>query len=153
MITKSVEESMNWAENWAKENLVSGSVVCLRGDLGAGKTHIVKSISKAFGVNPEQVNSPTFTLIHEYNSGRIPVYHFDCYRLKSNAEALEIGVEDYLYGDGICCIEWPERIEALLPEDTQTISIDSLEDNIRSLKLTINTKQLTRNTAMTEQKF
>jgi len=135
MITNSVEESMNWAENWAKENLISGSVVCLRGDLGAGKTHIVKSISKAFGVNPEQVNSPTFTLIHEYNSGKIPVYHFDCYRLKSTAEALEIGVEDYLYGDGICCIEWPERIEDLLPENRIEINITHLGNDKREIEV------------------
>ena len=135
MITKSVEESMNWAENWAKENLVSGSVVCLRGDLGAGKTHLVKSISKAFGGNPEQVNSPTFTLIHEYNSGRIPVYHFDCYRLKSTTEALEIGVEDYLYGEGICCIEWPERIEDLLPENRIEISISHLGNDKREIEV------------------
>jgi tRNA threonylcarbamoyladenosine biosynthesis protein TsaE len=136
MITKSVEETMFWAENWAKENLISGSVVCLRGDLGAGKTHIVKSISKAFGVNPEQVNSPTFTLIHEYNSGKIPVFHFDCYRLKSIAEALEIGVEDYFYGDGICCIEWPERIEDLLPENRIEISISHLGNDKREIVVT-----------------
>lgn len=121
--TFSVLETISWAREWAESHLKQGSVVCLRGDLGAGKTHFVKGIAQAFSISDEDVNSPTFTLIHEYRNGTIPLFHFDCYRFKHPDEALEIGLDDYLYGEGICCIEWPERIEPHLPEHRFEIRI------------------------------
>ncbi|TNE74346.1 tRNA (adenosine(37)-N6)-threonylcarbamoyltransferase complex ATPase subunit type 1 TsaE [bacterium] len=124
---------MQFAQKWASQHLKSGDVVCLRGDLGAGKTHFVKGLIQAFGGNEVDVNSPTFTLIHEYRKANPPIYHFDCYRLKSEAEAIEIGIEDYLYGDGICCIEWPERIEGLLPSPRYEIEIKHKGENKREI--------------------
>jgi tRNA threonylcarbamoyladenosine biosynthesis protein TsaE len=131
--TKSAHETMQFAQKWASENLKSGDVVCLRGDLGAGKTHFVKGLIQAFGGSSDEVNSPTFTLIHEYRKANPPIYHFDCYRLKSETEAIEIGIEDYLYGDVICCIEWPERIESLLPVPRFEITIAHLGSDVREL--------------------
>lgn len=112
--------------------LTPGDVVCLDGDLGAGKTHFVKGVASFFGVDPEDVHSPTYTLIHEY-SGSIPVYHFDCYRLKNVGEALEIGAEEYFYGEGVSLIEWPEKIKELIPEQAIWIKISHLASRKRSI--------------------
>lgn len=103
--------------------LQPGAIVALKGDLGAGKTHLVKGMAQAFGIKKEQVHSPTFSLIHEYE-GTMMLYHFDCYRLESPQEALEIGAEDYFYDQGVCVIEWPERIEAILPGDVIWVEIE-----------------------------
>lgn len=133
--TYSALETMQFAQKWASENLKSGDVVCLRGNLGAGKTHFVKGLIQAFGGSSDEVNSPTFTLIHEYRKANPPIYHFDCYRLKSVAEAIKIGMEDYLYGDGICCIEWPERIESFLPVPRYEITIAHKGNDVRELEI------------------
>lgn len=97
--------------------------MCLHGDLGAGKTHFVKGAARFFGVDPDTVSSPTFTLIHEYRDGSIPVYHFDFYRLKSEEEALDIGAEEYFFDDGICFVEWPEKAAGIIPTDAIWIDI------------------------------
>ncbi len=99
------------------EYLEPQAIVALYGDLGAGKTHLVRGICTGLGVPPEAVSSPTFTIVNEYE-GRLPVYHFDAYRVKGPEEFFELGYEEYFYGDGICLIEWPERGEALLHDDT-----------------------------------
>lgn len=122
--THSVDETLALGERIAGE-LKAGDILLLSGDLGAGKTHFVKGVARGFGVDELHVNSPTFTLIHEYKTGRLPVYHIDAYRLKSEQEAVEIGIEDYLYGDGICLVEWPERIAGLLPPGCVTVNIES----------------------------
>lgn len=121
MLSCSVEETIAFGKEFAKE-LSIGDVVCLNGDLGAGKTHFVKGIASFFGVDEEQVSSPTFTLINEYQ-GSIPIYHFDCYRLESEQEALEIGTEEYFYGDGISIVEWPQKIGNLIPLNAVWITI------------------------------
>lgn len=123
--TFSVDETLALGERFAQD-LIAGDVVLLSGDLGAGKTHFVKGVARGFGVDESHVNSPTFTLIHEYKTGRLPVYHIDAYRLKSEQEAVEIGIEEYLFGDGICLVEWPERIEGLLPDDCLEVRIEAL---------------------------
>lgn len=95
-----------------------GSVILLYGDLGSGKTRFVKGFAGAFGIDPGEVDSPTFTLLQEYSgSGGVMLWHFDFYRLESLQEALEIGAEEYFYGDGISLVEWPERISQILPPD------------------------------------
>ena len=121
MLSSSIEETILFGKQFA-ERLQPGDVVCLDGDLGAGKTHFVKGIASFFGVDPTEVSSPTFTLINEYN-GSSSVYHFDCYRIKNEQEALEIGTEDYLYGDGISVVEWPEKIRNLLPPESVWVHI------------------------------
>jgi len=101
----------------------AGTVVALIGDLGTGKTTLTKSIAKGLGVT-ETVTSPTFNIIREYKSGRIPLYHFDVYRIGDPDEMFELGYEEYFYGDGICVVEWADIIEELLPEDAVIIRIE-----------------------------
>lgn len=129
--SNSVEETIQAGYKFGKE-LGPGDVVCLHGDLGTGKTHFVKGVASYFGIEPEKVSSPTYTLIHEY-SGSIPVYHFDCYRLKSEQEALEIGAEEYFYGEGVCLIEWPGKIKELIPEEAIWVEISHLSDAKRNI--------------------
>jgi tRNA threonylcarbamoyladenosine biosynthesis protein TsaE len=112
--------------------LVRGDVIALVGELGAGKTHFVKGLAAGAGYSGE-VTSPTFTLIHEYLGGRMPVYHFDFYRLEHEDEAVRLDLESYLDGDGICVIEWPDKFPALLPERTRWFDLRILEDDKREI--------------------
>lgn len=133
-------ETLNEAETRAfarrlGEQSGPGDVICLSGELGAGKTHFVKGFAEAFDLSPDLVVSPTFTIVHEY-PGSVPIYHFDCYRLESVEDALEIGAEEYFYGDGVCIIEWPERITELLPAGHLWISIEITGPESR--RITIN---------------
>ncbi len=102
--------------------LNKGDVVCLIGDLGAGKTTITKSIAKALEVD-DYITSPTFTIVNEYD-GKYPLYHFDVYRISSSEDMYEIGFEEYLYGDGICIIEWANLIEDILPDEYINIELN-----------------------------
>jgi|SRR5690554_7431422 tRNA threonylcarbamoyladenosine biosynthesis protein TsaE len=115
------------------EYLEPQAIVALYGDLGAGKTHLVRGICTGLGVPPEAVSSPTFTIVNEYE-GRLPVYHFDAYRVKGPEEFFELGYEEYFYGDGICLIEWPERVEALLPDDTIRLRLVHLGEDRRRIE-------------------
>lgn len=130
-ISSSEKETEVIAEEYAA-GIKPGEVVCLYGDLGAGKTQFVKGFVKAFGLAGNEVNSPTFTIINEYN-GSIPVYHFDCYRLEHEEEALEIGAEEYFYGNGVCIIEWPERILGVLPDSRKEIQLKHIAKNRREI--------------------
>ena len=121
--SQSPEETISLGHRFA-QILKVGDVVCLKGELGAGKTHFVKGMAEAFGIRREEVQSPTFTLINEY-PGSPSLFHMDCYRMESPNEALEIGAEEYFYGEGICVIEWPERIEPIIPPTAIWIIIDS----------------------------
>ena len=89
---------------------------------GAGKTTLTKYIAEGLGVT-EHVQSPTFTIVREYHSGRMPLYHFDVYRIDDPDEMFEIGYEEYFYGDGLCVVEWADKIEELLPEGTRIIRL------------------------------
>lgn len=104
------------------EQLKAGDIICLCGELGAGKTTLSKSIIRGLGV-AATVTSPTFTIIHEYE-GRLPVYHFDVYRIDETGELFEIGCEEYFFGEGVCIVEWAEKIEELLPADCIRITIE-----------------------------
>ena len=104
------------------EEAVPGQVIALIGDLGAGKTTLTKYIAEGLGVT-EHVQSPTFTIVREYHSGRMPLYHFDVYRIDDPDEMFEIGYEEYFYGDGLCVVEWADKIEGLLPEGTRIIRL------------------------------
>ena len=99
-----------------------GTVIALIGDLGTGKTTLTKSIARGLGIT-ETVTSPTFNIIREYKNGRIPLYHFDVYRIADPEEMYELGYEEYFYGDGVCVVEWADIIEELLPEDAVVIRI------------------------------
>lgn len=106
--------------------LKKGDIVCLNGDLGAGKTTLTKSIGLGLGVE-EYITSPTFSLINEYR-GRLPVYHFDVYRLENVDELDDLGFDEYFFGGGVCIIEWAEKIEKMLPKETIVVDIESGED-------------------------
>lgn len=106
--------------------LNSGDILCLNGDLGAGKTTLTKSIGIGLGVT-DYITSPTFALINEYE-GRVPVYHFDVYRLENVEDLYDLGFDDYFYGKGVCIIEWADKIEKLLPKDRIVLDIEKGED-------------------------
>ena len=95
--------------------LTPGSVICLIGDLGAGKTTMTQSLAKAIGVD-DYITSPTFTIVNEYE-GNMPLYHFDVYRIGSSEEMYDIGYDEYINSDGVCIIEWANLIEDILPEE------------------------------------
>ncbi len=123
--------------------LGSGDVVCLTGELGAGKTTFTKAIAKGLEVE-EEVTSPTFTLIHEY-IGRLPLYHFDVYRIQDVEEMEDLGYEEYFYGQGICIIEWASKIRELLPREYLWIHIKKAEtENIRIIEMTATTAHFDR---------
>lgn len=105
------------------------------GDMGAGKTTFIKALTKAMGVT-ENVSSPTFSIVNEYDAAGKIIYHFDFYRIKSIQEAYDIGYEEYFYSGNTCLIEWPEKIEELLPENYTKIQIFTLSENERMLSLT-----------------
>lgn len=100
-----------------------GQVYCLNGDLGVGKTVFTQGFAKGLGIDGP-VNSPTFTILQQYDEGRLPLYHFDVYRIGDISEMDEIGYEDCFYGDGVCLIEWSNLIEELLPEELTEILIE-----------------------------
>lgn len=95
--------------------LTPGSVICLIGDLGAGKTTMTQSLARAIGVD-DYITSPTFTIVNEYE-GRMPLYHFDVYRIGSSDEMYDIGYDEYINGDGVCIIEWANLIDDILPDE------------------------------------
>ena len=103
--------------------LKPGSVVALIGPLGAGKTALTQAAARGLGVT-ERLASPTFTVVQEYRSGRLPLYHFDVYRVNDPDDLFELGFEEYLHGDGACFIEWADLVEDMLPEDTIYIRMD-----------------------------
>lgn len=137
-ITYSEEETLRFGATLAG-SLKPGSVVCLHGGLGAGKTHLVKGIVSALGFPAGKVNSPTFTIVNEYRAS-LPVYHFDAYRIERDEELLELGVEEYLYGQGVCLIEWPEKMETFIPANAVHITIQKLGESIRSFAISETSK-------------
>ena len=114
LITESEDQTKRLASKIAP-TIKAGDVICLTGDLGAGKTHFVQGLALALGIEG-QITSPTFTIIKEY-SGRLPLYHFDVFRLAAPKEMAAIGYEEYFFGDGVTVIEWGDKIADLLPKD------------------------------------
>lgn len=111
-----------------------GDIICLEGDLGAGKTTLTQSIAKGLDISKEYyVTSPSFAILHEYE-GRIPLFHMDFYRLGGEDEVIDLGFEDYFYGVGLTVIEWPSRAYGVIPEGFLTVTI-KMENNSRSLTL------------------
>ena len=110
------------------EKASSGELFCLNGDLGAGKTVFTKGFAEGLGVT-EDVVSPTFTILQIYESGRLPLYHFDVYRIGDIEEMDEIGYEDYFFGEGVTVIEWSDLISELIPENAVKILIEKCADD------------------------
>lgn len=111
------------------KRLLPGDVLALFGDLGAGKTTLTKGIAAGMGL-PDDIHSPTFTLIHEHR-GRIPLYHVDLYRLVSEFEVEGIGIEEYIYGDGVTIIEWADRMKSMLPAERLDVEIKHAGEDAR----------------------
>ena len=105
------------------KDAVSGQVYCIYGDLGVGKTIISQGVAAGLGIT-EVVNSPTFTIVKEYDEGRLPLYHFDVYRIGVVDEMYEVGYNEMIYGEGVCLIEWANLIEEILPDDYTRIDIE-----------------------------
>ena len=99
-----------------------GTVIALIGDLGTGKTTLTKAIAKGLGIT-DTITSPTFNIVKQYEGGRIPLYHFDVYRIADPDEMFELGYEEYFYGEGVCVIEWADIIEDIIPDDAMIIRI------------------------------
>jgi tRNA threonylcarbamoyladenosine biosynthesis protein TsaE len=113
--------------------LKKGDILALQGTLAAGKTTITKGIARGLGIT-EDVTSPTFTLISEYE-GRCPLYHMDVYRLDSTEAFLDLGVEEMLYGSGVCIIEWSEKVMSELPASTIIIKLETVDGNKRKITI------------------
>ena len=113
------------------------SVYCLNGDLGVGKTIFTQGFAAGLGIG-EPVSSPTFTIVQQYDDGRLPLYHFDVYRIGDISEMEEIGYEDCFYGDGVSLIEWSDLIEEILPENVVTVTVEKdLEKGFDYRKITV----------------
>lgn len=132
--TESVDETHALGIELA-EMLAPGAVLALYGDLGTGKTHFVKGIADGLGLDPATVRSPTFTVLHTYDEGRRPLYHFDAYRVQTPDEFVELGFEEYVHGEGITCIEWADRVGSLLPPHTLHLSLTHVDAHRRRIAL------------------
>jgi tRNA threonylcarbamoyladenosine biosynthesis protein TsaE len=133
-VTHSAEETIALGMEIGSQ-LAPGSILCFFGDLGAGKTTFIKGlVAGATDVAPEDVNSPTFVYLNIYEGAKT-VYHFDLYRLRSADEFFAMGFDEYFYMDGICCIEWSERISEALPENVVCVNIE--QHGMDSRKITI----------------
>ena len=128
MITKSAEQTISFAEEYAK-TLRAGDVVLLRGEMGAGKTVFVKGLARGLGID-EEITSPTYAYMNEYGG---KLYHYDCYRLTDGAQAEALGLNDYFYAGGICVIEWSENIRSVLPEHCKVVQINKLSEREREI--------------------
>ncbi len=116
----SEQETYDFAYSLA-QNAKSGDIYCLCGDLGVGKTVFTKGFAKGLGID-EHITSPTFTIVNEY-AGSLPLYHFDVYRIADPDEMYDIGFDEYIFGEGVCLIEWANLIEELIPENAKWINI------------------------------
>lgn len=116
------------------EAVEPGLVVALVGDLGAGKTRLVRAVATALGADPDVVNSPTFVLIQRYDA-RLPVFHFDTYRLRDADEFADLGPEEYFTADGVCFVEWADRVAEMLPDDHLRIEISATGPTMRLIRL------------------
>ena len=133
-LSNSVEETEALGAELAGR-LEPGDVVAFTGDLGAGKTAFVRGLARGLGI-PDRVTSPTFTIVNEYEGGRLPLFHFDMYRLGSSEELFDIGWEDYLARDGVCAVEWSENVEDALDDDAIRVEIRRGEgDNQRHIRI------------------
>lgn len=132
ILSTSAKETQRLGETLAR-HLHGGDILCLSGDLGSGKTTLIKGIAKGLRIAPAKVHSPTFVLMNAYE-GRLPLYHFDLYRLQGVGEISSIGYEEFLHGDGVAVIEWAERLGELTPGEYLRIEMAHKGENGRLIK-------------------
>ncbi len=131
--SNSPEETEAIAREFAAE-LAGDDIVALEGELGAGKTCFTRGLVFGLG-STGPATSPTFTLLHEYSGGRLPIYHFDFFRLATESEAAALALDDYFFGGGVCIVEWPNRFPGLIPPTAKWVKIDSVDAMTRSIQL------------------
>lgn len=133
LTTKSQQETRDFGEEFAR-NLKAGDIVCLFGDLGSGKTTLVKGLVQGLKIDPKKVHSPTFTLMNIYEAKRsLPVFHFDLYRIENMNEIFLLDYEEYLFGDGIAIVEWAEKLESLMPKNYYSFKLKHKSENERAI--------------------
>lgn len=130
-ISNSTEETESFGREFAG-NVKPGDVLALTGELGSGKTQFVKGLCAALSCNAP-VTSPTFTLIHEYSGGRLPIYHFDFFRVEDRRSAERLGLDDYFFGDGVSVIEWADKFRDLIPENARWLSFETKSETQRAI--------------------
>lgn len=135
VISGSVNGTIRLAEALSRK-LEKGDIVCLFGELGSGKTVFAKGIARGLGLQKNQIISPTFVLLREYNTKRFPLYHFDFYRLRSPRDILDLGYQEFFYGQGVSVVEWADRLGCLLPEEFLGIKIQVGPKSKRLFKIT-----------------
>jgi tRNA threonylcarbamoyladenosine biosynthesis protein TsaE len=132
-ISNNPAETEAIGQRFAKD-VDAGSVLALKGELGSGKTQFVKGLVAGLG-SAAAVTSPTFTILHEYSSGRFPVYHFDFFRLEDQQSIARLGLDDYFFGDGVSVIEWADRFPEFIPGQARWILFEIKSENTRAITL------------------
>ena len=132
-ISNNPAETEAIGQRFAKD-VSAGSVLALKGELGSGKTQLVKGLVAGLG-SGAAVTSPTFTILHEYSSGRFPVYHFDFFRLEDRQSVARLGLDDYFFGDGVSVIEWADRFPEFIPGQARWILFEIKSENTRAITL------------------
>jgi len=122
--------------NQLAQNASAGDIFCLVGDLGAGKTAFAQGFAEGLGIAAE-VSSPTFAIINTYDCGRLPLYHFDVYRIKVAAEMQDTGYEEYFYGEGVTLVEWAGMVEELIPDEAVWVHFEKCDDNANRRRIVI----------------
>jgi tRNA threonylcarbamoyladenosine biosynthesis protein TsaE len=130
-ISKSPDETEKFGRDFARK-IDKQTVVALKGELGAGKTQFAKGFAAGLGSTAE-VTSPTFTLIHEYTDGRVPIYHFDFFRIEDRQSAEGLGLDDYFFGDGVSLVEWADKFPELIPSDAHWVSFETKSETERAI--------------------
>lgn len=132
-ISNSPVETEAFGRRFAKD-VSAGLVLALKGELGSGKTRFVKGLVAGLG-SSAVVTSPTFTIVHEYSGGRLPIYHLDFFRLEDRQSVARLGLDDYFFGDGVSAVEWADRFPEFVPEQARWISFDIKSENQRAISL------------------
>lgn len=130
-ISNSPTETQGFARDLSCK-LESGSVIALKGELGSGKTQFVKGLAVGLG-STAQVTSPTFTLVHEYRDGRLPLYHLDLFRIENRASLERITLDEYVFATGVCAIEWADKFPELVPQNALWVSFDATSETQRTI--------------------
>ncbi len=132
---ENIDKAANEFIKFISESDLQSNNFAFYGNMGAGKTTFITALCKALGVE-DTVNSPTFTIVNEYRAAKgFPIYHFDFYRINKISEAYDIGVDEYFSGNGLCFIEWPQKIAEILPEDIINVTISVLPDDSRQIEI------------------